>query len=54
VTSTFENVSQYDLDGFSKYSQVLQMYISSFDYSVVRRGSTNFDMWNISVSLEEV
>lgn len=38
----------------SEYSQIVQMYISSFDYSIVKRGRNNYDMWNISVSLEEV
>ena len=38
----------------AEYSQELQMYISSFNYSVIKRGSNNFDMWNISVTLEEV
>ena len=38
----------------AQYSQVLQMYISSFNYSIVKRGGNNFDMWNISVQLEEV
>jgi hypothetical protein len=38
----------------SEYSQIVQMYISSFDYSIVKRGRANYDMWNISVSLEEV
>jgi hypothetical protein len=38
----------------SEYSQALQMYISSFTYSVVKRGGDNFDMWNVSVTLEEV
>jgi hypothetical protein len=52
----YDSLSSSDIarEGLSKYSQVLQMYISSFDYSVVKRGATNFDMWNISVSLEEV
>lgn len=47
------------LDG---YNQVLKMYISSFDYSIEKRGgtwssggtATGFDFWNISISLEEV
>jgi hypothetical protein len=38
----------------AQYSQRLQMYISSFNYSIVKRGGNNFDMWNISVQLEEV
>jgi hypothetical protein len=36
-----------------EYSQVLEMFISSFDYSVNKRGQ-NFDFWDISVTLEEV
>lgn len=51
------------LDG---YNQVLKMYISSFDYSIEKRGGTSignmwtdnkttgFDFWNINISLEEV
>lgn len=37
----------------AEYSQVLEMYIADFSYSVVKRGGTNFDFWNISVTLEE-
>ena len=36
------------------YNDIRLMYFSSFDYSVEKRGSNNFDFWNISVSLEEV
>ena len=44
------------------YNQVLKMYISSFDYSIEKRGgtwssggtATGFDFWNINISLEEV
>jgi len=35
------------------YNEVKLMYFSSFDYTIVKRGGTNFDMWNISVQLEE-
>jgi hypothetical protein len=38
----------------SEYSDAKQMYISSFTYSVVKRGGANFDMWDVSVTLEEV
>ena len=38
----------------SQYSQLMQMYFADFNYSVVRRGGSNFDFWNISVTLEEV
>jgi hypothetical protein len=39
-----------------QYSQVMEMYISDFSYSVERRGSngqSGYDFWNINVSLEE-
>lgn len=51
----------------AEYSQIVQMYITDFQYSVVKRGqppvvssspsgpvrSGGYDMWNISVTLEE-
>jgi hypothetical protein len=37
-----------------QYSEARQMYISNFNYSVVKRGGSNFDMWDVSVTLEEV
>ena len=37
-----------------QYTEARQMYISNFNYSIVKRGGNNFDMWNISVTLEEV
>jgi hypothetical protein len=36
------------------YNEGIEMYISSFSYSVAQRGANNFDYWNISVTLEEV
>ena len=38
----------------SQYSQLIQMYFADFSYSVVKRGGSNFDFWNISLTLEEV
>ena len=37
-----------------EYNQIIEMYISDFSYSVEKRGGTNYDFWNISVTLEEV
>lgn len=37
-----------------QYNQIMQVYISDFNYSIVKRGGNNFDFWNISVTLEEV
>ncbi len=36
-----------------QYNQVIEMYISNFSYTVKKRGSTNLDMWDINVTLEE-
>jgi hypothetical protein len=36
-----------------QYNQLIEMFISDFSYSVEKRGS-NFDYWNVSISLEEV
>jgi hypothetical protein len=44
--SAFENLG--------KYNQIVQVYFSDFNYSVVKRGGSNHDLWNISVMLEEV
>jgi hypothetical protein len=41
-------------DRLSQYNQIIQVYFSDFNYSVVKRGGSNFDFWNISVTLEEV
>ena len=37
----------------SQYNQVVEMFISDFSYTVVKRGNSNFDFWNVSVTLEE-
>lgn len=54
----YENFS--DVDGVTdkyrnldKYSQILEMYISDFSYSVQKRGQHNFDLWTVNVTLEE-
>jgi hypothetical protein len=38
----------------NEYAEVKQMYLSNFQYSVVKRGSHRFDLWDISITLEEV
>jgi hypothetical protein len=38
----------------SKYSEVLEFYFSSFNYDIVKRGGQNHDLWNVSLTLEEV
>jgi hypothetical protein len=36
------------------YNQIIQVYFADFNYSVTKRGGNNFDLWNVSVTLEEV
>jgi len=36
-----------------QYNQIIEVFFSDFNYSVVKRGGSNHDLWNISVSLEE-
>lgn len=38
----------------SQYNQIVQVYFSSFEYNVTKRGGTNHDFWNISCTVEEV
>lgn len=49
--SNFNGSNKYD--HLNQYSEIKEMYISDFNYSVEKRGGTNYDMWNISISLEE-
>jgi len=58
---SYDKYSNFDNDGnvnrythLGEYSQVVEVYISSFDYSVEKRGARTDDFWNISISLEEV
>ena len=43
-----------EFDHLNKYNQIIEVYFADFNYSVVKRGATNHDLWNISVTLEEV
>lgn len=47
----------YSPENMKLYSEVLEVFFTSFDYAVVKRGggtSPNYDFWNISASFEEV
>ena len=50
--SNFSSGTQFN--NLNKYNQVIEVYFADFNYSVVKRGATNHDLWNISVTLEEV
>lgn len=57
VYLSYDKYTNFNTDKYShlnQYSQILYMYFSSFDYNVTKRGGTNHDLWNVSMTLEEV
>lgn len=54
--TNFKDLEDVDAQyaNLGKYSQVIEVFFNNFSYNVVKRGSTNFDFWNISLELEEV
>jgi hypothetical protein len=47
----------YDKTGsgnMARYTDVMQVFFSSFNYTISTRGKDLFDMWDISINLEEV
>lgn len=58
VYLSYDKYTNFGSDAESKtnlaeYSQVIEMFISNFDYSVTKRGGI-YDFWDVSVTLEEV
>ena len=54
---SYDKYSNFESNKFghlAEYNQIVQVYFADFNYSVVKRGATNHDLWNISVTLEEV
>jgi hypothetical protein len=48
-----ENPQEY-YNKLDKYSDELEVFFSDFSYNVIKRGGANHDLWDISISLEEV
>lgn len=58
VMLSYDNYSEFPQNSqqrirLSEYAEARFMFISSFNYSVIKRGGTKFDLWDISVTLEE-
>ncbi len=49
----YNNFEEEKYDQLDQYNDVIEVFISSFDYTVVKRGRDNHDLWNVSVTLEE-
>lgn len=43
-----------DFQNLNKYNEVIEVFFSDFSHSIVKRGQTNYDFWNINLTLEEV
>jgi hypothetical protein len=43
-----------EFQNLNKYSEIVEVFFSDFTYTVAKRGGSNYDMWDISVTLEEV
>jgi len=50
----FNPLNVSDRNHVRKYNEVIEMYITKFDYSVIKRSGLDYDYWNVSVTLEEV
>lgn len=54
----YDRYDKFDSSAFAqmdKYNEVLEVFFSSFDYAVIKRGSTNtHDFFNVDVAVEEV
>lgn len=50
----YKNFSEDGLNRLNHYSEVVEVFFSDFSYSVEKRGASNHDLWDVSLSLEEV
>lgn len=57
VYLSYDNPNNFAVDRYNhldQYSEVIQMYVADFSYTVEKRGGRNYDFWNVNVTLEEV
>jgi hypothetical protein len=59
VYLSYDKYTEFEKDDnrylrLAEYPQAIEMFVASFDYDVVKRGGSNHDLWNVSISLEEV
>jgi hypothetical protein len=55
--TNFEDTDLTEVDNrfnnVNKYNEIVEVFFSDFNYSVVKRSGLNFDFWNVSLTLEE-
>lgn len=49
----FLSYDKFGEGNMARYTQVFKMFFSEFSYEIETRGENLFDMWNISLGLEE-
>jgi hypothetical protein len=59
VYLAYDNYKNFAEDGaqynnLNRYNEVIEVFFADFNYSIEKRGGSNYDFWNVSVSLEEV
>jgi hypothetical protein len=57
VYLAYDNYSNFETETFNRlgqYNQIIEVFFSGFDYTIQKRGGSNFDFWDISLDLEEV
>jgi hypothetical protein len=50
--SNFKATDEYN--NLQKYNDVVEVFFSDFSHSIQKRGSNNFDYWDVNISMEEV
>lgn len=59
VFLSYDNHANFGTDeasynNLNKYSEIIEVMFSDFSYDIKKRGGSNYDMWDINVTLEEV
>lgn len=59
VFLSYDNYLNFGTDdaaygNLNKYSEIVEVFFSDFSYTVNKRGASNYDMWDVNVTLEEV
>lgn len=52
-TDTDTGVADNRFNNVNKYNEIIEVFFSDFNYSVVKRSGLSFDFWNVSLTLEE-
>lgn len=50
----YNNFSEDRYNKFAEYNEVVEVFFEDFEHSVLKRGASTHDYWDISLSLEEV